>query len=125
MLILDTMSPKAIPTSRNRSTVDKAVARLACSVLLRAAKDYRDHPIYDDRQKSARELIAEFIRGNTNTKIWHRLGDFHGDKMERLLEFAESDIEFHLECVLRSQNKSIEEELADVEDHLLEMTDGD
>jgi len=117
-------SPKAVSTKR-RSDTDRAHVRLASAVILKAAKDYRDHPIYNDRLRQGRDVIGRFLRGQSTIKIWHHIGGFTADNMERLIEFAEGGTEFRLEHVLSARGDSIEEELEDVEHHIKDMEDED
>lgn len=106
------------PTNINRA--DAAARRLACAVLLQAARDYRDQPIYNKSDKGRRDVIQRFIEGRGDTLLWHHLAGVNSESMQKLIAFAESNVEFNYASVI-GEHQSIEDELSDVEQHIEEM----
>jgi hypothetical protein len=128
MLILDPIKTRRMTMDKPLTQEERGLRQLAHCVLLHAAKEYRDHPIYSDRMRQSREVIARFIRGEAEVKIWHHIGNFGPTRMARLLEFAEGDVEFLLGSVeeangMKSEDKqqSIEDELNEVEQRIEDL----
>jgi hypothetical protein len=128
MLILDPIKTRRMSMDKPLTQEERGLRKLACCVLLHAAKEYRDHPIYSDRMRQSREVIARFIRGEAEVKIWHQVGGFTPTRMARLIEFAEGDVDFLLGAVEEANGieaegdpQSIEDELNEVEQRIEDL----